>query len=166
MPLPGHFIVRLGFGLLILLIRAPATLAESAPCRAITHEGSDYTVCERICGGREVVKFFRKKATREPYGYLSSLPQSLGEHPGRLLFAINAGMYHPDYRPVGLYIENGRELAKKAKTHQAISRTHCVEGRRRVITVQKPRAVGLLSVCLTVKPVGEPDALLLTSMTA
>jgi len=86
------------------------------------------------------VKFFRKKATREPYGYLSSLPQSLGEHPGRLLFAINAGMYHPDYRPVGLYIENGRELAKKAKTHQAISRTHCVEGRRRVITVQKPRA--------------------------
>src|SRR5258707_11636463 len=36
----------------------------------------------------------------------------------------------------------------------------CVEGRRRVITVQKPRAVGLLSVCLTVKPVGEPDALI------
>src|SRR6516225_4922046 len=34
----------------------------------------------------------------------------------------------------------------------------CVEGRRRVITVQTPRAVGLLSVCLTVKPVGEPDA--------
>src|SRR5258708_11957213 len=36
----------------------------------------------------------------------------------------------------------------------------CVEGRRRVITVQKPHAVGLLSVCLTVKPVGEPDALI------
>src|ERR1700694_137576 len=36
----------------------------------------------------------------------------------------------------------------------------CVEGRRRVITVQKPRAVGLLPVCLTVKPVGEPDALI------
>jgi hypothetical protein len=27
-------------------------------------------------------------------------------------------------------------------------------------TVPKPRAVGLLSVCLTVKPVGEPDALI------
>src|SRR5258707_14878859 len=36
----------------------------------------------------------------------------------------------------------------------------CVEGRRRVITVQKPRAVGLLPVCLTMKPVGEPDALI------
>jgi len=94
----------------------------------VAHEGSDYTVCEWICGGREVVKFFRKKANGEPYGYLSSLPQSLGEHSGRLLFAINAGMYHPDYRPVGLYIENGRELAKKAKTYQAISRTQCGVG--------------------------------------
>src|SRR3954465_10573204 len=36
----------------------------------------------------------------------------------------------------------------------------CVEGRRRVITVQKPRAVGFLPVCLTMKPVGEPDALI------
>jgi hypothetical protein len=29
-----------------------------------------------------------------------------------------------------------------------------------LLTVPKPRAVGLLSVCLTVKPVGEPDALI------
>jgi hypothetical protein len=29
-----------------------------------------------------------------------------------------------------------------------------------MITVPKPRAVGLLPVCLTVKPVGEPDALI------
>ncbi len=42
--------------------------------------------------------------------------------------STNAGMYHPDYRPVGLYIENGRELAKKAKTRQAISRTQCGVG--------------------------------------
>jgi hypothetical protein len=37
----------------------------------------------------------------------------------------------------------------------------CVEGRRReLLTVLKPRAVGLLPVCLTMKPVGEPDALI------
>ena len=110
MPLPGHFIVRLGFGLLILLIRAPATLAESAPCRAITHEGSDYTVCE-IDLRHQVVKFFWKRPDGQPYGYLSSLPQSLGKHLP-LLFATNAGMYDPDYRPVGLYVENGRELVR------------------------------------------------------
>ena len=31
-------------------------------------------------------------------------------------------------------------------------------GEGELLTVPKPRAVGLLSVCLTVKPVGEPDA--------
>ena len=33
-------------------------------------------------------------------------------------------------------------------------------GEGELLTVPKPRAVGLLSVCLTVKPVGEPDALI------
>ncbi len=28
----------------------------------------------------------------------------------RLELAMNAGMYHPDYAPVGLYIENGKQL--------------------------------------------------------
>jgi uncharacterized protein YigE (DUF2233 family) len=111
MPLPGHFIVRLGFGLLILLMRAPGTLAESAPCRAITHEGSDYTVCE-IDLRQQVAKFFWNRADGHPYGYLSSLPHTPGNRSGRLLFAINGGMYNPDYRPVGLYVENGRELVR------------------------------------------------------
>ena len=33
-------------------------------------------------------------------------------------------------------------------------------GEGELLTVPKPRAVSLLSVCLTVKPVGEPDALI------
>ncbi len=48
------------------------------------------------------------RADGQPYGYLPSSPRSLGEHWGRPLFATNAGMCHPDDRPVGLYIENGR----------------------------------------------------------
>jgi len=31
-------------------------------------------------------------------------------------------------------------------------------GEGELLTVPKPRAIGLLSVCLKVKPVGEPDA--------
>ena len=30
----------------------------------------------------------------------------------RLLFATNGGMYHPDYSPVGLYVEESRELVR------------------------------------------------------
>jgi hypothetical protein len=33
-------------------------------------------------------------------------------------------------------------------------------GERELLTAPKPRAVSLLSECLTVKPVGEPDALI------
>ena len=33
-------------------------------------------------------------------------------------------------------------------------------GEGELLTVLKPRAVGLLPVCLTMKPVGEPDALI------
>jgi hypothetical protein len=33
-------------------------------------------------------------------------------------------------------------------------------GEGELLTVPKPRAVGLLPVCLTVNPVGEPDALI------
>ena len=59
----------------------------------------------------QVVKFFWKRPDGQPYGYLSSLPQSLDKH-SSLLFATNAGMYDPDCTPVGLYVENGRELVR------------------------------------------------------
>ena len=46
-----------------------------------------------------------------PYGYPSALP-GVGTRLARLLFASNGGMYHPDNSPVGLYIEEGRELVR------------------------------------------------------
>lgn len=100
-----------GFGLFVLWSWAHSAFAEPSSCRTVVQEGSSYTVCE-VDSRRQVVKLFWKRADGEPYGHLSSLPLSLGDHSGRLLFATNAGMYHPDYRPVGLYIENGRELVR------------------------------------------------------
>ncbi len=99
------------FGLLAVLAWAPSALAEPSPCRVVTYERSDYTVCE-IDLRRQVVRFFWRRADGQPYGYLSSIPQSLGHPSRRLLFATNAGMYDPDYSPVGLYVENGRELVR------------------------------------------------------
>ena len=101
----------LGFGLLSVLSSVPLAAAEPLPCRAATHEGNRYTVCE-VDLRRQAVRLFWKKADGEPYGYLGSVPRSLGERTGRLLFATNAGMFHPDYKPVGLYIENGSELTR------------------------------------------------------
>ena len=43
------------------------------------------------------------------YGNLGAVADAPGR---RLVFAANAGMYHPDRRPVGLYVEHGKERAK------------------------------------------------------
>ena len=47
-----------------------------------------------------------------PMPYLRALPQSLDAKTGPLIFAINAGMFDPTFRPVGLYVEQGRELVR------------------------------------------------------
>src|SRR5262249_3217942 len=84
----------------------------AAPCQTLAHDGASYAVCE-VDLRRDAVRVFWRKPDGEPYGYLSSLPRALGAGAGRkLIFATNGGMYHPDYRPVGLYVENGREFAR------------------------------------------------------
>lgn len=99
----------LGLAFFIFLIPAVSLRAESAPCQRVTYEHSEYTVCE-VDLRRQSVRLFWKKPDGHPYGYPSSLPRALGNH--SLLFATNGGMYHPDNSPVGLYVEEGRELVR------------------------------------------------------
>jgi uncharacterized protein YigE (DUF2233 family) len=102
---------KLGLLVFVFLISAASVRAEPAPCQPVTYEHSEYTVCE-VDLRRQAVRLFWKKPDGHPYGYLSSLPRALGNHSGRLLFATNGGMYHPDNSPVGLYIEEGRQLVR------------------------------------------------------
>ena len=99
----------LAFVLLTFRFCASVAFAASTPCHSLTVEGSAYTVCE-IDLQRHIVRLFWRKPDGAPYGYLTALPGA--QHAGRLAFAMNAGMYDPDYRPVGLYVENGRELVR------------------------------------------------------
>src|SRR5215470_707621 len=99
----------LAFGLLTFCFWASAGFAASSPCRSLSVDGSAYTVCE-IDLRRHAVRLFWRKPDGEPYGYLASLP--VAQRSGGLVFAMNAGMYDPGYRPVGLHIENGRELVR------------------------------------------------------
>lgn len=94
----------------LFFIPAVSVRADSAPCQRLTYERSEYTVCE-VDLRRQSVRLFWKKPDGQPYGYPSSLPRALGNS-RRLLFATNGGMYHPDNSPVGLYVEEGRELVR------------------------------------------------------
>jgi uncharacterized protein YigE (DUF2233 family) len=74
----------------------------------VQHEGRAYTVCE-VDLARQLIRLYWQGPDGAPYAYLSALPRAL-EKNARLMFATNAGMFDPALRPVGLYIENGREL--------------------------------------------------------
>ena len=86
-------------------------VADPAYCRAITYESNSYTVCE-VDLRRQTIRLFWKRPDGAPYGYLNALPSSMDERSGQLVFATNAGMFDADYKPIGLYVENGRELVR------------------------------------------------------
>jgi uncharacterized protein YigE (DUF2233 family) len=80
----------------------------SAACRSITFDDLPYTVCEVIAG--QDLRLFLN-GTDGVLGSFSAVNARLAGEGRRLAFAMNAGMYHSDRRPVGLYIENGVETA-------------------------------------------------------
>jgi uncharacterized protein YigE (DUF2233 family) len=45
------------------------------------------------------------------YGTFAALRDSLAHTGRRLVFAMNAGMFHPDHRPVGLLVVDGKPIA-------------------------------------------------------
>jgi uncharacterized protein YigE (DUF2233 family) len=86
-----------------------SALAQAQPCRSREYAHNAYTVCE-VDLAKHTVRLYWKRSDRTPYAYLSNLPRALEHEAGTLLFATNAGMFDPALKPVGLYVEQGREL--------------------------------------------------------
>jgi uncharacterized protein YigE (DUF2233 family) len=84
-------------------VAAPASALD---CRDIAFEGTPYTICE-TAPRTEHLQLFLNDAQGQPYGAFDAIE---AEH-GPLAFAMNAGMYHDDRRPVGLFIQDGEEIA-------------------------------------------------------
>ena len=101
-------VLGLLLGALLLAGDAPAaTPASASGCGPVAHEGARYTVC-RINLRTHALRLFLTDAAGQPYGSLANLLRS--PDGARLAVAMNAGMYHHDLMPVGLYVEGGREL--------------------------------------------------------
>jgi uncharacterized protein YigE (DUF2233 family) len=88
--------------LLLALWAAPVMAAQCGP---VAFEGRGYTVCQ-VLPGQDDLRLFLNDATGAPYGEFSAVERDQGP----LVFAMNGGMYHPDRRPVGHYVENGEVL--------------------------------------------------------
>jgi uncharacterized protein YigE (DUF2233 family) len=84
--------------------------AHALDCREVTHDGILYAICE-VDPATERLELFLNDAADRPYGHFSAIEEALAARGQTLAFAMNAGMYHTDRRPVGLYIEDGETLA-------------------------------------------------------
>jgi uncharacterized protein YigE (DUF2233 family) len=87
-----------------------AGAAGAAPCRKAAFEGEGYAVCEAAAG--DDLRLYLDDAEGVRLGTFERLGAMLEGQGRRLVFAMNAGMYHPDRRPVGLYVEDGREVSR------------------------------------------------------
>jgi uncharacterized protein YigE (DUF2233 family) len=86
-----------------------SALADTGPCHSMEFERAAYTICE-VDLHNHTVRLYWNRSDGTPYAYLSALPRSLEGGTGRMLFATNAGMFDSNLKPVGLYVEQGREL--------------------------------------------------------
>jgi uncharacterized protein YigE (DUF2233 family) len=95
--------IRLAFALALLPVAATA-----ATCRDATFDGASYTLCEVTLA--DDLRLFHS-GPDGAYGSFRAVNEALNAEGKALGFAMNAGMYHRDLDPVGLYIENGVETA-------------------------------------------------------
>lgn len=84
--------------------------AQAVECGAKTVSDTPFTVCRVDLKSEQLLLFWRDDSGR-PFRQFSALREALKPRGKQLVFAVNAGMYRPDFAPVGLFVAEGRELA-------------------------------------------------------
>lgn len=90
---------------LFFFLFAPSV--SDAQCNTVLFDGAEFTACEVDLTQADVRLFLRDEAgaVLGTFGRVDSvLPEG-----ARLAIAMNAGMFHEDRSPVGLYVEDGEE---------------------------------------------------------
>lgn len=99
--------------LLLLLALCAAGVASAAGMAATAAAAEDpprYTVV-RVDLRTERLELFLRDDTGVEFKSLERLEAWLAGRNRQLLFAMNAGMYHADFSPVGLLVQDGREVS-------------------------------------------------------
>lgn len=91
------------------LLASPAAEAAGSICAPTDFEGARYTVCRTAAAELEL---HWRDGDERPYRSFGTLAAALEAEGRSLRFAINAGMYDTDFRPIGLYVEDGKTLVQ------------------------------------------------------
>ena len=101
--------LRQRLGVAVGLLVALATPASAGLCDRIEHDGQGYVLCTLEAGAEPDLRLWLDDAAGQVYGDFSRLKADLPAG-DVLLFAMNAGMFHSDYQPVGLFVADGRSV--------------------------------------------------------
>ena len=85
--------------------------ASAEPCRHETFERAGYIVCSFDLA-KDDLRMFWRNGEGAPYRTFPALAEALKTEGKTLAFAMNGGMYDEGFSPVGLYVEDGKELAQ------------------------------------------------------
>ena len=99
--------MRSGFIGLLLMLSACGGARSDAPCGQAEFEGEHFTVCTFDARLQALQLAWRDK-TGEAYRGFARLQRDIPA--AEVAFAMNGGMYDDAGAPIGLYVEDGREL--------------------------------------------------------
>lgn len=84
-------------------------VSHAVECGPRTAGDVVFTAC-RVNLNVDRLELFWRGDTGQPYRQFSALREALRLKGEQLVFAVNAGMYQPNFSPVGLFVADGREL--------------------------------------------------------
>lgn len=93
---------------LLSVLSAPLFAAD---CQETEHAGNRYALCT-VDLSEDRLRLFLYDSEGSVLGHFSSVNAALKAEGKQLGFAMNAGMYHEDRAPVGLYRENGKQAQR------------------------------------------------------
>jgi uncharacterized protein YigE (DUF2233 family) len=83
--------------------------AFAVDCAPYTYQDIEVIAC-RVDLREQRLRMFHLDETQRPLKYFSGVERFLEPRGERLVFAMNAGMYHSDFSAVGLLVSDGVEL--------------------------------------------------------
>ena len=82
---------------------------EAVEISTVEFGGKTFTVC-RVDVRKEHLDLFHRDAQGQPIKTFNRLLALLQPQKRNLVFAMNAGMFHPDFSAVGLFVAGGQQL--------------------------------------------------------
>ena len=91
--------------LALAVLATPSAVHAQDLCHAVDYSGADYIVCDFADPADLGLHWSNDRG--QPYRAFSALADAETAQGRELVFALNAGMYDTDFRPMGLYAESG-----------------------------------------------------------